>query len=383
MAGKVRVLVVDDSALVRKIVREELSKEQDIEVVGTAPDPYIARDKIEKLKPDVLILDVEMPRMDGITFLKKLMHYRPMPVVIFSSLTPQGSELAMEAFRAGAVEVMAKPGGPLTVGEAALQLAEKVRAASKVRTFKKPSSSEANPHAPSPAETPLTFRTTRKVIAMGASTGGTEALRTVLQAMPLGCPGIAIVQHMPPGFTAAFARRLNEVCKIEVREASDGEPVLPGTALIAPGGYHLVLERSGSRYYVRVKDGPMVCYQRPSVDVLFSSVARAAGPNAIGVIMTGMGTDGARGLLEMRRAGARTIAQDEATSVIFGMPREAIKLGAAEVVVPLEEIPKTIMRMLEEEDEGRIHKPLSQRDGEGPRDHGSAESDARQALSQG
>lgn len=350
---KVKVLVVDDSALVRQIVREELSKEPDIEVVGTAPDPYIAKDKILKLKPDVLILDVEMPRMDGITFLRKLMRYHPMPVVIFSSLTPEGGELAMEAFRAGAVEVMAKPGGPLTVGEVALQLAEKVRAAAHVKPLKLTHSS------PPPLDLPLSFKTTRKVIAMGASTGGTEALRVVLERMPLGSPGIVVVQHMPPGFTSAFARRLNELCKIEVKEAADGDPVLPGSALIAPGGRHLVLSRSGTRYYVHVKDGPMVCYQRPSVDVLFSSVAKAAGPNAIGVIMTGMGSDGARGLLEMRRAGARTIAQDEATCVIFGMPKEAIRLGAVETVVPLQEIPKRLLEMLAEEEERPQGAPLA------------------------
>lgn len=356
-SGKVKVLVVDDSALVRQIVREELSKEPDIEVVGTAPDPYIAKDKIVKLKPDVLILDVEMPRMDGITFLRKLMRYNPMPVVIFSSLTPEGSELAMEAFKAGAVEVMAKPGGPLTVGEAALQLADKVRAAAQVKALK-----PKDPPPSPPIDLPLPFKTTRKVIAMGASTGGTEALRVVLERMPLGCPGIVIVQHMPPGFTSAFAKRLDELCKIEVKEAADGDPVLPGSALIAPGGFHLVLSRSGTRYYVHVKDGPMVCYQRPSVDVLFSSVAKAAGPNAIGVIMTGMGSDGARGLLEMRKAGARTIAQDEATCVIFGMPKEAIRLGAVEAVVPLEEIPKRLMEMLREEDEG-TREPLPRCEG--------------------
>lgn len=345
--GKIKVLVVDDSAVVRQILRDQLSKEKDIEVVGTAPDPYIARDKIMKLNPDVLILDVEMPRMDGITFLKKLMRYRPMPVIIFSSLTPQGSELALEALKAGAIEVMAKPGGSYTVGEAIVQLAQKIRAAARARFL----------HMPSRDLPPLSEEETQQappryggdeVIAMGASTGGPEALKVVLQGMPPSSPGIVIVQHMPPGFTAAFAKRLNDTCRIEVREAKDKDPVIPGTALIAPGGLHMVLTRSGTRYYVRLKEGPLVNYQRPSVDVLFSSVAKAAGPKAIGVIMTGMGSDGARGLLEMKRAGARTIAQDESTSVIFGMPREAIKLGAADEVVPLQEIPSRILAILRE-----------------------------------
>lgn len=346
----IKVLVVDDSAVVRQILREKLSKEADIEVVGTAPDPYIARDKIMKLSPDVLVLDVEMPRMDGITFLKKLMRYRPMPVIIFSSLTPQGSELALEALRAGAIEVMAKPGGSYTVGEAIVQLAQKIKAAARARFLKArwedlpPLSEEEDPQQ----RTLLSKYIGDEVIAIGASTGGTEALRVVLQQMPLDSPGIVIVQHMPPGFTAAFARRLNEICKIEVREAKDGDPVLAGTALIAPGGVHMVLVRSGNRYYVRLKEGPLVNYQRPSVDVLFSSVAKAAGPKAIGVILTGMGSDGARGLLEMKKAGARTIAQDEETSVIFGMPKEAIKLGAVDHVVPLHEIPARILKLLKE-----------------------------------
>lgn len=346
----IKVLVVDDSAVVRQILKDKLSREPDIEVVGTAPDPYIARDKIMRLNPDVLVLDVEMPRMDGITFLKKLMRYRPMPVIIFSSLTPQGSELALEALKAGAVEVMAKPGGSYTVGEAIAQLAHKIRAASRARFLKAqwmdlpPLCEEEEPQQKSP----MTKYIGDQVIAMGASTGGTEALRVVLQRIPLDSPGIVIVQHMPPGFTSAFARRLNEICKIEVREAKDGDPVLAGTALIAPGGVHMVLVRSGNRYYVRLREGPLVNYQRPSVDVLFSSVAKAAGPKAIGVILTGMGADGARGLLEMKKAGARTIAQDEETSVIFGMPKEAIKLGAVDYIEPLPEIPSRILRLVKE-----------------------------------
>lgn len=346
---KVKVLVVDDSAIVRQILKEQLSKERDIEVVGTAPDPYVARDKILKLSPDVLVLDVEMPRMDGITFLKKLMRYRPMPVIIFSSLTPQGSELALEALKAGAIEVMAKPGGSYSVGETIVQLAEKIRAASRAKFLKyipkdlPPLSLEEEPTSPLTGQLGSDL-----VVAMGASTGGTEALRVVLEKMPLSSPPILVVQHMPPGFTAAFAKRLNEVCKIEVREAKDGDSLFPGTALIAPGGLHMTLSRSGNRLYVRLKDGPLVNYQRPSVDVLFSSVAKAAGPKAIGVIMTGMGSDGARGLLEMKQAGAKTIAQDESTCVIFGMPKEAVKLGAVDEIAPLEEIPARILKAVRE-----------------------------------
>jgi len=346
---RIKVLVVDDSAIVRQILKDQLSKEPDIEVVGTAPDPYVARDKIMKLSPDVLVLDVEMPRMDGITFLKKLMRYRPMPVIIFSSLTPHGSELALEALKAGAVEVMAKPGGSYSVGEAIVQLAHKIRAASKAKFLKYvPKDLPPLPLDEEPTTSLSVQMGSDLVVAIGASTGGTEALRVVLERMPLSCPPILVVQHMPPGFTAAFAKRLNEVCKIEVREARDGDSLFPGTALIAPGGLHMTLSRSGNRLYVRLKDGPLVNYQRPSVDVLFSSVAKAVGPRAIGVIMTGMGSDGARGLLEMKRAGARTIAQDEATCVIFGMPKEAIKLGAVEEVVPLEEIPSRILRAARE-----------------------------------
>lgn len=336
----IKVLVVDDSALVRKAVSEALSRNPDLEVVGTAPDPLVARDKIARLDPDVLVLDVEMPRMDGIAFLRKLMRYHPMPVVIFSSLTPRGSQRALEALWAGAVEVIAKPAGPLSAGEAVERLAEAVRTAAHARV--RPPRSDPSgpiPHRRRAVHGP------RRVVALGASTGGTEALRFVLQRMPRGCPGMLIVQHMPPHFIPPFARRLNELCEIEVREAADGDAVLPGTALIAPGDRHLTLQRSGERWLARVIDGPTVHHQRPSVDVLFRSVAKAAGPNAVGVIMTGMGADGARGLLEMRRAGARTIAQDEASCVVFGMPREAIRLGAAERVAPLERIPELILQM--------------------------------------
>ncbi len=349
---KIRVLIVDDSAIVRKIFTQELSKYPDIEVVGTAPDPYVARDKIVALKPDVITLDIEMPRMDGLTFLKKLMKYYPIPTIVVSSLTPKNSAMALEALAAGAVEVLAKPGGSYSVGDMSVQLAEKIRAAAKVRMFPSQIASSIAPDrdALSEASKILALKeTTHKVIAMGASTGGTEALKNVLVQMPPNSPGIVIVQHMPPKFTQSFAERLNELCQLEVREAKDGDAIIPGTALIAPGNYHMVLKRSGARYFVEIKDGPLVCYQRPSVDVLFHSVAKYAGPNAIGVIMTGMGKDGASGLLAMKKAGAKTIAQDEETCVVFGMPKEAIKLGAVDYVVPLQEIPITILKILRNE----------------------------------
>lgn len=350
---KIRVLIVDDSAIVRKIFTHELSKYPDIEVIGTAPDPYIARDKIVKLKPDVITLDIEMPRMDGLTFLKKLMKYHPVPTIVVSSLTPKNSRMALEALEAGAVEVMAKPGGSYSVGDMSVQLAEKIRAASKIRMFPSQITSVAMNKTTEDlkVKTLALSKTTHKVIAMGASTGGTEAIKTVLTKLPPTIPGIVIVQHMPPKFTTSFAERLNELCQIEVREAKDGDAVVPGLALIAPGNFHMVLKRSGARYYVEIKDGPMVCYQRPSVDVLFFSVARYAGSNALGVLMTGMGKDGAQGMLAMKQAGARTIAQDEESCVVFGMPKEAIKLGAVDHVVPLEKIPETIIKLLSEEED--------------------------------
>ncbi|MCX8118305.1 MAG: chemotaxis response regulator protein-glutamate methylesterase [Desulfobacterota bacterium] len=341
--GKIKVLIVDDSAIVRKIFTEDLSKEPDLEIVGTAPDPFVARDKIVRLKPDVVLLDVEMPKMDGLTFLKKLMHYYPLPVIIVSSLTPKGSQLALEAMECGAVEVLSKPGGPYSVGDMSLQLKEKIRAAVKVRLDR----FRGNSQDPSPLPAPkILTETTQKLIAIGASTGGTEALKEILTRLPLNIPGILIVQHMPAQFTKAFAERLNGLCEIEVREARDGDSVLNGQALIAPGNFHMVLRRSGARYYVTIKDGPMVHHQRPAVDVLFNSVAQYAGGNAIGVLLTGMGADGAQGMLKMKEAGARTIAQDEESCVVFGMPKEAIKLNAVDRVVPLARIPEEIVQMV-------------------------------------
>lgn len=330
---RTRVLIVDDSAVVRAILSQQLAEYPGIDVVGTAPDPYVARDKIVQLDPDVVTLDIEMPRMDGITFLRKLMTHRPTRVIIVSSLTPEGGELALEAMEAGALDVVAKPGPAYSVGDMVSQLAEKVIAAARARM-----DTRVSMPRPQVARLALT-RTTNKVVAMGASTGGTVALQEVLTALPYDSPGIVAVLHMPEHFTAAYARRLNDLCTIEVREARDGDAVVRGRALIAPGNHHMLLSRSGASYRVAVKDGPAVNGHRPSVDVLFKSVARYAGRNAVGVIMTGMGADGAAGLKAMRDAGARTIAQDERSSVVFGMPKEAIRLGAAETVTSLQLIP--------------------------------------------
>ena len=341
---KTRVLIVDDSAIVRKVFSEELSRFPDIEIVGTAPDPFVARDKIVRLQPDVITLDIEMPRMDGLTFLKKLMKYYPLPVIIVSSLTPKGGALTLEAMDSGAVEVIAKPGGAYTVGDMSVQLADKIRAASRVKIIRKASDKEAVLKKSEPIK--ALAKTSNKVIAIGASTGGTEALKTVLTKMPPNSPGILVVQHMPAAFTTAFAERLNGLCQITVKEARNSDSVNPGTALIAPGNYHMILRRSGAMYYVEVKDGPMVHHQRPSVDVLFKSTAKSAGPNSIGVILTGMGSDGAEGLLEMKQEGAKTIAQDERSCIVFGMPKEAIELGAADKVVPLDRVAEKIVRMV-------------------------------------
>jgi len=341
---KIKVLIVDDSAIVRKIFSEELSKFPDIEVAGTAPDPYVARDKIVKLNPDVITLDIEMPKMDGLTFLKKLMRYYPLPVIIVSSLTPKGGKLTLEAMDIGAVEVIAKPGGSYTVGDMSTQLAEKIRAASWVKIAKKDPGNQPASVRSGPIR--ALSKTSNKVIAIGASTGGTEALKNVLSRMPSNSPGIVAVQHMPAKFTTAFADRLNDICQIRVKEARNNDSVNPGSALIAPGNYHMILRRSGARYYVEVKDGPMVHHQRPAVDVLFKSTAQYAGPNSIGAILTGMGADGAEGLLRMKQAGAKTIAQDEKSCVVFGMPKEAIKLGAADKVVPLDRVAEEIVRMV-------------------------------------
>jgi two-component system, chemotaxis family, protein-glutamate methylesterase/glutaminase len=333
---KTRVLIVDDSAIVRKILSDSLAGEPDLEVVGTAPDPYIARDKILALAPDVLTLDIEMPRMDGLTFLKKLMHFHPMPVVVISSLAQPSCRIAVQALENGAVEVMAKPGGPYSVGELRKSLAAKIRAAGYSRVKPPPAVPVAGPLSlpPSAQASPPTGA----ILAIGASTGGTEAIVTVLRELPANSPPIVIAQHIPPEFSKAFAGRMNDLCAMEVREAADGDALRPGLALVAPGDLHMLVKKSGGRYSVAVKTGPRVCYQRPSVDVLFSSVAESAGAAATGVILTGMGSDGAQGMLKMRDAGAYTIAQDEATCVVFGMPREAIGLDAVDQILPLHAI---------------------------------------------
>ena len=336
----IRVLIVDDSAIVRQVFSTELGRERDIEVVGTAPDPYVARDKIVQLKPDVIVLDIEMPRMDGLSFLRKLMVHFPLPVIIVSSLTPKGGQMALEAMDAGAVDVMCKPGAAYTVANMSAALADKIRAAAQVR-YVRPLARTTAPVEP-PRPLALT-RTTNQVIAIGASTGGTEAIREVLTRFPRNAPGTVIVQHMPEHFTASFAERLNSLCEMEVREAKDGDSVIPGLALLAPGNQHMIFRRSGARYYVEVRTGPLVCRQRPSVEVLFKSVAEHAGSNARAAILTGMGKDGAEGLLALRQAGAFTVAEAEETCVVFGMPKEAIERGGACEVVPL---PRVAERLL-------------------------------------
>lgn len=337
---KIRVLIVDDSAIVRRILTDALASEPDLEVIGTAPDPYVARDKILALKPDVLTLDIEMPRMDGLTFLRKLMLTHPLPTIMISSLGQSSCRAAVQALEYGAVEVLAKPDGPSSIGELRNTLASKIRAAAGARLDR--SGRAAEPPRPRLVKN-LTHLSAKIVIAIGASTGGTEAIASILKVLPADTPPILIVQHIPAQFSRAFALRLNEMCAFEVKEAADGDEVRQGRALIAPGDYHMLLRKSADRYVVQVKTGERVCYQRPSVDMLFFSVAEVAGADATGVLLTGMGTDGANGLLKMQEAGARTMAQDEATSVVFGMPRAAIALGAAEEVHPLNAMPQAIL----------------------------------------
>ncbi len=326
----IRVLIIDDSAVVRKVLTQMLSADPAIEVVGTAPDPFIGRDKIVELKPDVLLLDVEMPRMDGITFLTKLMAHHPMPVIIVSSLTTAGSDRALEALRAGALEVVAKPRGSYTLGELGPILIEKIKAARHARVRPAPRQQQQPVAQLSAADM------THRIVAIGASTGGTRALEDILMGLPVNIPGTLVVQHMPAEFTRAFADRLNGLSPIQIKEAEHGDLVTPGKILIAPGNRHLELRRSGARFTALIQDAPPVGRHRPSVDVLFESVAQHAGKNALGILLTGMGEDGARGLLQMRQSGAMTIAQDEQSSVVFGMPKAAIDRGAAQQVLPLD-----------------------------------------------
>jgi two-component system, chemotaxis family, protein-glutamate methylesterase/glutaminase len=324
------------------VLADALSGEADIEVVGTAPDPFVARDKILSLKPDVLTLDIEMPRMDGVTFLKKLMHHHPMPVIVISSLGIASSRAALEALEAGAIDVLAKPGGPQSVGDLRLSLASKIRAAKVARLRAHAGKPSVSPIPPQRIQLGKAFPASA-VIAIGASTGGTEAIQRVLADLPENCPGIVITQHIPAVFSRSFANRLNELCAIRVREAQDGDRIEPGLALVAPGNFHMLLQRAPAGYRVEIKDGPMVCFQRPAVDVLFHSVAQAAGSNATGAILTGMGSDGALGMLAMKKAGARTIAQDEASCVVFGMPKEAIRIGGVDRILPLSAVPGALL----------------------------------------
>lgn len=353
---KTRVLIVDDSALVRQMLTEMINQDPELEVVAVAQDPYAAREKIKQLNPDVLTLDVEMPRMDGITFLRNIMRLRPMPVVMVSTLTEQGADVTLEALEIGAVDFVTKPkvdiAGKLQDYADDLIQKIKVAASARVRTRTEQVPRQADPkfsadavlNKASPAG--MTLRTTDRIIAIGASTGGTEAIREVLTAMPADSPGTVITQHIPPKFSTSFALRMNSLSAMTVYEAEDGMQIVPGHAYIAPGDRHLVVERSGARYYCRLNDGPPVNRHRPSVDVMFRSVAQCVGPNAIGVILTGMGDDGARGLLEIKEAGAPTMAQDEASSVVWGMPGEAVKLGAADCQLPLDKIAGKIIQQI-------------------------------------
>ena len=350
---RTRVLIIDDSASVRETMKSILEEDEELQVIATAADPIAAARYIQKEVPDVITLDVEMPRMDGITFLRKLMQQCPVPVVMCSSLTEEGSETLLQAMEAGAVDVILKPrvGVADHLAEARMMIRETVKGAARARMSKrKPRPDPIKPQAKLTADAVLPppngramSRTTEMVVCIGASTGGTEALREILEALPANSPGTVIVQHMPENFTRAFAKRLDALCEVSVKEAEDGDTVMRGHVLIAPGGRHTLLQRQGARYLVSVRDGPLVSRHRPSVDVLFRSAARCAGSNAVGVIMTGMGDDGARGLLEMKQAGARTFAQDEATSIVFGMPKEAIARGAADRVLPLGSIAREML----------------------------------------
>ncbi|MFM0201024.1 chemotaxis response regulator protein-glutamate methylesterase [Paraburkholderia fungorum] len=349
---KIKVLCVDDSALIRSLMTEIINGQPDMTVVATAPDPLVARELIKQHNPDVLTLDVEMPRMDGLDFLEKLMRLRPMPVVMVSSLTERGNEITLRALELGAVDFVTKPKVGIRDGmlEYAEKLADKVRAAARARVRQAAPAQHAATHAaPVAAATPLfnnPLLSTEKLIIVGASTGGTEAIREVLVPLPPDAPAVLIAQHMPPGFTKSFAQRLNGLCRITVKEAEHGERVLPGHAYIAPGHAHLLLARSGANYIAHLSDEPPVNRHRPSVDVLFRSAAQHAGKNAVGVILTGMGRDGAAGLLDMKKAGAYTLAQDEASCIVFGMPREAIALGAADEIASLPEMSRRVMARL-------------------------------------
>ncbi len=353
--AKVRVLIVDDSAVVRQTLAQIISSDPQLEVMGTANDPFIAAKKIADSVPDVITLDVEMPRMDGLTFLKKIMSQHPIPVVIISSLTAAGTKTGLRALELGAVEIITKPqmSTKTFIEESRIRICDAIKAAAHAQIRRRRASADlptvepkytADAVLPHLSNNQSMIKTTEHVVCVGASTGGTEALTQLLKAMPLDSPGIVIVQHMPEKFTTSFANRLNDICRITVKEAENGDSIIRGRALIAPGNFHTLLKRSGARYHVEVREGPLVNRHRPSVDVLFRSAATYVGANAIGVIMTGMGADGALGLLEMKQAGAFTIAQDEKSCIVFGMPKEAIKIGAVDRVAPLDSIAPLLLK---------------------------------------
>lgn len=357
MASNIKVLIVDDSAVVRQTLKQIFEEDRNIDVIGVAADPIIALKKLETDKPDVITLDIEMPRMDGLTFLKKIMTENPIPIIICSSKSEKGSDNALNALEFGAIDIIQKPklGTKQFLEDSKVRLIDAVKAASIAKIDKKIRSSinltkrEVQPKLTADAVLPPStgaayIDTTEKVIVVGASTGGTEALRVFLEAMPIDAPGIVIVQHMPENFTRAFAQRLNSICEMEIREAADNDSVIRGRALIAPGNKHCLIRRSGARYYVEIKDGPLVCRHRPSVDVLFRSASRFVGKNAVGVIMTGMGDDGARGMKEMKDAGAFNIAQNEESCVVFGMPNEAIKRGGVDLTLSLEQLASAALK---------------------------------------
>jgi two-component system chemotaxis response regulator CheB len=363
MVAKIKVLIIDDSAVVRQTLSQILEADPRIEVVGTAADPYVAASKLRQIVPDVITLDVEMPRMDGLTFLRKLMAQHPIPVVIISSLTAEGTETALKALEYGAVDILTKPALADTrqfLKDSRIEICEVIKGAAHAKLKRRPSLNGSSQKSSVISVEPKLsadaiirkvvsrsmVETTEKVVVVGASTGGTEAIRVFLEQMPLDVPGIVIVQHMPEQFTRSFANRLNDICRITVKEAENGDTILRGRALIAPGNRHLLIKRSGARYYVEVQDGPLVNRHRPSVDVLFRSAASYAGKNCVGVILTGMGDDGAKGMLEMKEAGARTIAQNEQSCVVFGMPKEAILLQAVDKVLPLEQIASHVLSMI-------------------------------------
>ncbi len=339
----IRLLIVDDSAVVRQTLEKELGLDPDIQIVGTAPDPFIARDKIIELKPQVMTLDIEMPRMDGLTFLKKLMKHHPLPIIIVSSIAARGSQVALEAMHSGAVDVMCKPGSAFSLGDLSIELAEKVKAAARIDMNRLLQSLRAQGSAVHAVSAPLT-KLPSKIVVLGASTGGVQAIEAVARRLPKNAPGTVVVQHMPAGFTRAFAERLDKLCEIEVREAKDGDEIRPGLMLICPGGLHMMVKSRGAGYAVEVKDGPLVNKHKPSVEVLFLSAAQTLGAKAIGVMLTGMGADGARGMLKMREAGSLNVGQDEKSCVVYGMPRAAAEIGAVEHVLPLDQIADFVLK---------------------------------------